>query len=264
MLQGGGLFRLGGAPPGKRGEEEDEAEESAPGQDLKHMHEHPQQTSHPHPRYHHYSPADGHSTPSPLNADDLGAALVVLGRTQAYDAAALLRAEMGQPRPRLPLRRRALTYGHWAVDLLGYGIKLVAILLFQILGAALVVNEYNNTGLVSSTLLRFSGLLAGLAFLPPLAVALRESLPSHTRNPLVRGVASVLQMAMDVLSVGSLALLGSILLTAVAALPGLHDALLSYQLGEEFIKGALSAGVVMTFVWGVAKAFEPVATKWFV
>lgn len=91
--------------------------------------------------------------------------------------------------------------------------QLIAVLLFQTLGAALIVNEYNHSGLVSSTLLRFSGLLAGLAFLPPLAVALRESLPSHARNPFVRAVAGVFEMALDVVSVGAIALLGSMLLT---------------------------------------------------
>lgn len=142
--------------------------------------------------------------------------------------------------------------------------QLVAVLLFQVLGAALIVNEYNATGLVSRTLLRFSALLGALAFIPPLAVAIRETIPSHARNPFVGAVSRVLELALDTVSVSAIALLGSMLLTAVAALPGLHDLLLSYQLGEEFIKGALSAGVVMFFLFSFAKNFEALATKWFV
>lgn len=194
---------------------------------MRHIHEHAQHHHNPqggplgtHPRYHHYTPAHGHSTPSPLGGDeDMGPALVVVGRTQAYDAAALLRSEFGAYRPArpLPLRRRALTYGHWAVDLLGYGVKvskergmdgggrvcmwvgglrrsnpplltpatrnhhpqnktqLVAVLLFQTLGAALIVNEYNHSGLVSSTLLRFAGAILRRRM---------ESTDRHNHNPL--------------------------------------------------------------------------------
>lgn len=141
--------------------------------------------------------------------------------------------------------------------------QLVAILLFQVLGAALVVNEYQAQGLVSRALMKLAGLLAGLAFLPPVAVAVRETLPSHARNPFVRALSCVLELALDVVCVSSVALLASILLTAVMALPGLHEKLLSYQLAEEYVKGALSAGAVMVFLWAFAKNFEALATKWF-
>ena len=102
------------------------------------------------------------------------------------------------------------------------------------------------------TLIKFSSLLAGLAFLPPLMVALRESLPSHGRNPLIRGLSRLFELALDVVSVSALALLASVLLTAVCALPG-WDFLVSRQLGEEYIKGALSAAIVMAFIWAFAK-----------
>ena len=32
---------------------------------------------------------------------------------------------------------------------------------------------------------------------------------------------------------------------------------------QTILQGALSAGVVLTFLWAFAKNFEPVATKWF-
>lgn len=127
-----------------------------------------------------------------------------------------------------------------------------------------MVNEYQAQGLVSKALVKLAGLLAGLAFLPPVAVAVREALPSHARNPLVRAVSSALELALDVVCVSSVALLASVLLTAVMALPGFHERLLSYQLAEEYVKGALSAGAVMVFLWAFAKNFEALATKWFV
>lgn len=99
-------------------------EEFAPGQDVKHLHEHAQHhrlLSPPgavHPRYSQYAPNEGHVTPSPLHEDSVGPALVVMHRH--YEATL---GGQGQEPPRLPLKRRALTYGHWAVDLLGYGVK---------------------------------------------------------------------------------------------------------------------------------------------
>lgn len=64
------------------------------------------------------------------------------------------------------------------------------------------------------------------------------------------------------MAVGALSLLASVLLTAVMSLPS-YNFLLSHELGEEYIKGALSAGFVMFFVWAFSRNFEPLASKWF-
>jgi len=235
-----------GLPP--TGREEDE--ECPAGQDTLH---------HPH---HHFQEEKevvlSSSTPSPGDAafDDDGA-LFVLGRTQSFDTALLREAEARSRR-----RRNAVSYGGPLVNFVGFSIKLLTLLLFQVLGTALVVNEYQTTGLVSETLMKFASLLAGLAFVPPLVVALRESLPSHARNPLVRAFSRLFELALDVVAVGALSLLASVLLTAVMSLPS-YNFLLSKELGEEYIKGALSAGFVIFFVWAFSRNFEPLASKWF-
>lgn len=69
-------------------------------------------------------------------------------------------------------------------------------------------------GVCVRTLLRFSGLLFGLALVPPVAVALREAVPSHTRNPLVRGVCRLLELGLDVLVVSALSLAMSLILVS--------------------------------------------------
>lgn len=244
-----GLFRH--APTGAGPLGDDEEEECAAGQDLHHLHEH-----------HQGGKATGSGkVSSPLNTagveEETGPALFVLGRTQSFDTALLREAEA-----RSHHRRGPLSYGNGLVDFVGFALKLLALLLFQVLGTALVVNDYQTTGLVSQTLIRFASLLAGLAFVPPLVVALRESLPSHARNPLVRGLAHLFELALDVVVVAALSLLASVLLTAVISLPS-YNFLLSRELGEEYIKGALSAGFVMFFLYAFGKNFEPLASKWF-
>jgi len=235
------LFRYGPAVP--------DDEESPAGQDL----------HHPHP---HYQVGGGKGSSSSSRGvasgstfgDDMGPALFVLGRTQSFDTALLREVEGRQ--------RRALSYGNVLVNFVGFAIKALTLLLFQVLGAALVVNEYQVTGLVSQTLIKFASLLAGLAFVPPLVVAVRESLPAYARNPLVRAISRVFELALDVVSVAALSLLASVLLTAVMSLPS-YNFLLSRQLGEEYIKGALSAASVLCFLWLYSRNFEPLATKWF-
>jgi len=196
------------------------------------------------------------SSPGDAAFDD-DSALFVLGRTQSFDTALLHDAEARSRRC-----RGAVSYGNRLMNFVGFTFKLLTLLLFQVLGTALVVNEYQTTGVVSETLMKFASLLAGLAFVPPLVVALRESLPSHARNPLVRGFSCLFELALDTVAVGALSLLASVLLTAVMSLPS-YNFLLSHELGEEYIKGALSAGFVMFFVWAFSRNFEPLASKWF-
>lgn len=244
------LFRYAPAAVPPTGRDEDE-EECPAGQDTLH---------HPHHHFQGEKEVVLSSPPSSSGAaafDDDGAALFVLGRTQSFDTALLREAEA-----RSRCRRGAVSYGGHVVNFVGFSIKLLTLLLFQVLGTALVVNEYQTTGLVSETLMKFASLLAGLAFVPPLVVALRESLPSHARNPLVRAFSRLFELALDVVAVGALSLLASVLLTAVMSLPS-YNFLLSKELGEEYIKGALSAGFVMFFVWAFSRNFEPLASKWF-
>jgi hypothetical protein len=243
------LFRYAPAAVPPTGRDEDE-EECPAGQDTLH---------HPHHHFQGEKEVVLSSPPSSSGAaafDDDGA-LFVLGRTQSFDTALLREAEARSRR-----RRGAVSYGGHLVNFVGFSIKLLTLLLFQVLGTALVVNEYQTTGLVSETLMKFASLLAGLAFVPPLVVALRESLPSHARNPLVRAFSRLFELALDVVAVGALSLLASVLLTAVMSLPS-YNFLLSKELGEEYIKGALSAGFVMFFVWAFSRNFEPLAGKWF-
>lgn len=113
-----------------------------------------------------------------------------------------------------------------------------------------------------STLIRFSAMLFGLVFLPPVVVATRESLPSSHRNPIVRGFSRVAELALDVLVVSSLSLLFSLVLTIFLALPA-YNTLLSYHLTEDYIRGCVGAGIIYFVIWSFCRNFEPLATKWF-
>lgn len=147
------LFRC--APVSLPPPDREEDEECPPGQDTLH---------HPHPQFQGEKEVELSSpcsSPGDAAFDDDGA-LFVLGRTQSFDTALLRDAEARSRR-----RRGAVSYGNRLVNFVGFSVKLLTLLLFQVLGTALVVNEYQTTGIVSETLMKFASLLAGLAFVPP-------------------------------------------------------------------------------------------------